>query len=105
MSKYGLALRVLDNQELERRRVAPKLLVPPFISCRDDRTLAGDKSVVHADRSDSMRVVNLAVQNLQRARRTMICRGNGQSCDRQSQPVVVIAVCSLSAVAARPRPR
>ena len=49
MSKYGPALRILDDQELEHRRVAPKLLVPPFISCRDDRTLAGDKIVVHAE--------------------------------------------------------
>ena len=61
MSTYGLALRVLDNQELERRRVAPKLLVPPFIPCRDGRTLTGDKHVMHADHNNPTRVVDAAV--------------------------------------------
>ena len=61
MSKHGLALRAFDDQELERRRVAPKLLVPPFISSRDDRTLVGDKRVINADRSNPMRVIDMAV--------------------------------------------
>ena len=64
MSKYALALRVLDDEKLERRRVAPKLFVPPFISCRDDRTLAAYKNVLHADHGDPMRVVNSAVSSI-----------------------------------------
>ena len=61
MCKYGFALGVLDDQKLERRRVAAKLLVPPFVSRRENRALANDKRAVHADHNNPVCVVDMAV--------------------------------------------